>query len=519
MPLIRSRSKPNLRGTKEDIGPEESISFLPHKNLRDKSTHVSKVGSMPKIDSANSTLPENLLVEEDHGLLVLSELPTLENTWLVSNAEQTDLAVLIYRHYRAFQSPASLLNPEWTWKKATIEVVALRKAAPAIKEVEDTLLAMTAWFHFLCNIDDEIERMESLGRALVLERIIEALKATDLDKVNLTEHITPARGAVDIFKRLNIGLHHKVPLTTLERTADSTHSAVCSNITRQGRTIVNNITESGHERVFALAFNFIRQCKMVLSSQTISKVFAEVINCLEALKKEPDSQESMEMLSIEDYMQLRMRTIGLSPFFVILETTLVDIENEKIKALELGSNNDTKDLRGHRSTTGHSNDSSSFWTSLLHKKLCESIQRIAGLQNDIVGLSRDMENGEYLNLAVLLLKQRNQATKNQQAINKARATAVLMHNKEMQNLIINWADIQAAYHSTAVHIYAQSLVAFTRTHFTWATHAHRYRSKYTTISGIFSNAAKSTAIEGLRLKARVIQARHSLQKLITNQAT
>lgn len=48
------------------------------------------------------------------------------------------------------------------------------------------------------------------------------------------------------------------------------------------------------------------------------------------------------MLSIEDHLQLQMGTLGLSPFFAILETTLVGIETPKFEDVKIENNNDAK---------------------------------------------------------------------------------------------------------------------------------------------------------------------------------
>ena len=95
-----------------------------------------------------------------------------------------------------------------------------------------------------------------------------------------------------------------------------------------------------------------------------------------------------------------------------------------------------------------------------------------------------------------------------------RVTAILMHNKEMENVMRYWADIETMDHSPVVQLYAQSLLAFTRAHFTWAMHAHRCHSKHAiTISKIPSRVAQSIVVEGLRFKGMVIRTRRSLRQL------
>ncbi|KAI1670239.1 hypothetical protein A1F96_07525 [Pyrenophora tritici-repentis] len=283
MPYLTSKSTSRCRG----INSCEPSSH--------KSTDAYNFTGTPTPDSENSTSFEKLLVEADHGLLLLSQLPTFNPNELVSNTGPTDLAVLIDRHYRAFRSPASLPNPEWTWKKATMEIIALRKAFPAIENAEDSILAMAAWFHFLCNIDDEIERMDSLERNLVLGRIIEALHAMTLDQPHLTEHIKPLRSIKDIFKRVEMSSHRKILLTTQKRTAINSDPGAFSNIVSQVRMMGHDLAKNDHVKALALASSFIRQCQVVLSPRALPKVFTEVVNVLEALKEESAYLDSRDV--------------------------------------------------------------------------------------------------------------------------------------------------------------------------------------------------------------------------------
>ncbi|EUC43436.1 hypothetical protein COCMIDRAFT_100849, partial [Bipolaris oryzae ATCC 44560] len=201
-----------------------------YEHSSDQSTDDYDFAETPTMDLTNGRLHDNLKVEADYGLLLLSQLPPFDTTGLVSNTGTTDFAVLIHRHYRAFQPPASLQTPGWTWKKATTEVTVLRKAFPAIKDAGNSILAMAAWFHFLCDVDDEFEQMASLERGLLLERIKKALQTASVN-----------------------------PLQP---------------------------TESGHAKLLAVVSSFIRQCQVVLSPQTLAQVFADVIDCLEGLNQD-----------------------------------------------------------------------------------------------------------------------------------------------------------------------------------------------------------------------------------------
>ncbi|KAJ5064424.1 hypothetical protein J3E74DRAFT_402880 [Bipolaris maydis] len=379
MPFIELMSRSKFGATKHGMKHEQSHAVRSYKSSSYQSSDDYSVAETPSPDSASLHLPDNLIVEAGHGLLLISQLPTFDTAGLVSNTGTTDLAVLIHRHYRAFQPPVSLPNSDWTWKKATKQVVLLQKAFPAVKDAENSVLAMAAWFHFLCDIDDEVEQMESMERGLLLGRITKALQTASVDPLKLPK--------------------------------------------------------SGHAKLLALVGSFIRQCQVVLSPQVLSHVFADIIDCLEGLKEEAAYQEGTAVLSsIEDYLRVRLGTIGLRPFFTILRHTLVAMEAQK--TISTSSNNDT----------------SSFWTSPLHQKLLNSTQRTIGLQNDIVGLSKDIEKGVRMNLAVVLLEQQHKTTSDLEAVSKARSMAVSIHNTEMQKVMRVWADIKEARYSTAAQL-------------------------------------------------------------------
>ncbi|RMZ73586.1 hypothetical protein GMOD_00008120 [Pyrenophora seminiperda CCB06] len=338
MPLINSEPRSKCHEVNDGTELELNLISRSDETSSDKLTDNYNTAGVPVVNSTNGTSFDYLLVEPDYGLLLLSQLPESDTSRLGSNAGPIDLPTLIHRHYRAFQFLESLPNHDWTWKKATIEVITVRRAFPAIKEAEDSLLAMTAWFHFLCNSDDDVEQMDSPRRVLTLDRIIEALRTISLDPLCLMEHIKPARGYTDILKRKNMRLHRKVSFTTHDMTAAFPDSV------GQTQMIGDDFTQSDHGKVLALASSFIRQCQVVLPHQSLPKVFAEVINMLEALKEESVYRETTFLPSLGDYLRLRLGPIGISPFFAILANALVGIETQESKA---GNNSDEKYSHSH----------------------------------------------------------------------------------------------------------------------------------------------------------------------------
>jgi hypothetical protein len=76
--------------------------------------------------------------------------------------------------------------------------------------------------------------------------------------------------------------------------------------------------------------------------------------------------------SLARYMGIRARTISLAPFFAVIKSEyLTDAD---------------KTFRTH-------------WENL-ETEVC----RVAGLQNDLIGLVRDLETGEQLNAVVILMR-------------------------------------------------------------------------------------------------------------------
>lgn len=62
-------------------------------------------------------------------------------------------------------------------KRAAADIAAIRMAFPDVRNSE-TVLAMAAWFALLCNVDDEVERMDSDASQLALIDSISILEAS-----------------------------------------------------------------------------------------------------------------------------------------------------------------------------------------------------------------------------------------------------------------------------------------------------------------------------------------------------
>ncbi|KAJ8119670.1 hypothetical protein ONZ43_g3431 [Nemania bipapillata] len=149
------------------------------------------------------------------------------------------------------------------------------------------------------------------------------------------------------------------------------------------------------------------------------------------------------------YLGIRTRTIALNPFFEIIKAEFLP-ENNRLDAI---------------------------WD-----KLETEVCRAAGLQNDLIGLERDLENGEPLNAVIVLMTSNGTALEEQddelfaQYIEQAsaehnRSTAQAMELVSQMNY-----EIGATRSKEMVEV-SRHIILMCETHLKWCTTAKRYSMK------------------------------------------
>ena len=186
---------------------------------------------------------------------------------------------------------------------------------------------------------------------------------------------------------------------------------------------------------------FVRQLRGLVSQATFSNVVTSVLDVWDAMAQEQDFVAADDK-DVQRYLDIRARTVGLRPFFDILQFEF-------------------------RLSFDQSQGHSALW------QLEDGVTLAVALQNDIVGLSKDIAKGQVLNLALI---HANQADDD---LETGYQLAVEMHNRSVE------AAASAASLASrgdfcdselAVHQYVDCLLGFIDRHFAWAASSQRYAS-------------------------------------------
>ncbi|KAL2134071.1 hypothetical protein VTI74DRAFT_1067 [Chaetomium olivicolor] len=189
-----------------------------------------------------------------------------------------------------------------------------------------------------------------------------------------------------------------------------------------------------------------------LSQKSASAFFKAVAEVLEAHADEIRFLHAHETDSLPTYMSIRCRTIALNPFFEV-------IKSEYLPDIDAELNN-----------------------ALLH--LQREVSCVAGLQNDMVGLVRDLEDGEQLN-AVMVLMRGFKVVDMTQPDPKILARCVAMVNAEHNQSVARSIEHTTLVHRAAAALCCSSIAKVEKvtrhilmmceTHLKWCASAKRYR--------------------------------------------
>ncbi|KAJ4288736.1 hypothetical protein N0V88_007270 [Collariella sp. IMI 366227] len=204
-------------------------------------------------------------------------------------------------------------------------------------------------------------------------------------------------------------------------------------------------------RICGLTRELYEHTTRYLSHKSASAFFKGVSEVLNAHFDEVRFLQSSERDSLPAYTYIRRRTISLSPFFEV-------IKSEYLPKMDGNLNN-----------------------AFLH--LQEEVSYVTGLQNDMVGLIRDLQDGEELNAVVVLLRGFN-ITDMFQPNPKILARCVAMVNAEHNRGVARCLDAATQVHRVAegsaspiaeVEKVARHMLMMCETHLKWAAAAKRYR--------------------------------------------
>ncbi|KAL2200154.1 NAD(P)-binding-like protein [Corynascus similis CBS 632.67] len=206
------------------------------------------------------------------------------------------------------------------------------------------------------------------------------------------------------------------------------------------------------KRVQGLAKALFDHCTRYLSQKSAKVFFQAVCKVLEAHVAEIHFIHSPNNASFPEYLSIRSRTIALSPFFEV-------IKSEYLEEADWAFND--------------------AWL-----KLQNEVSRVAGLQNDLIGLVRDIEDGEQLNAAMVLARGFKSYDANQfnhQILARCVAMVSAEHNEsaarcfEFMTQLHRAADNSSGSSIERVERVARNIIMMCETHLRWCSSAKRYR--------------------------------------------
>lgn len=190
-------------------------------------------------------------------------------------------------------------------------------------------------------------------------------------------------------------------------------------------------------------------CSRYLSPRSANAFFKAIVVVLEAHRDEIDFLEGRLPNGISTYMTIRSRTIALLPFFEVIKSEYLP------QALQDNPN--------------------PVWGNLQHAVCCA-----AGLQNDLVGLARDLDNGERLNAVMVLLPSFGTSSDqlDRDALFKAVAQVSAEHDENVSQAMV-WASRlvgdASGPEAEAVSNVARQILMLCETHLKWCTSSKRYQ--------------------------------------------
>ena len=185
-------------------------------------------------------------------------------------------------------------------------------------------------------------------------------------------------------------------------------------------------------------------CKNYLSYETSTIFIREVINVCNSHIDGIDFINGKVSNDLPTYMNIRERSISLSPFIEVIKYEYLP-----------------REWRSHN-----------CW-----KVLQKNVTSICGLQNDLIGLERDLEDGEALNAVVVLIKARGQG---ESVLRQCLRKVVKKHNLYSERLLkrIRYTHLMCGSDiPQAVVDVMRHMVMLTETHLKWVMAAKRYKVK------------------------------------------
>ncbi|KAG4440435.1 hypothetical protein IFR05_004079 [Cadophora sp. M221] len=263
-------------------------------------------------------------------------IPKVESSVVSGSSDPTILEAHV--KFRFAAEPWLDVNVKKNEKKFAKELDSIYSTFPAITDRATILLAMAAWFSILCEVDDLTEKMEPMDAKRALQ---------DARSMTWKDSGTSLGTVIGRRPRL-IPVSKDLPYVDWSK-VNSSHEMI-QHIVREFRIYTHHILPAAIYNTFM---------------EDVNKVFAWMIT-------ETNFRESPPP-SVDAYMKIRAETVGISPFFTLVEGSL----NKPMSYLRPSPSAPMTELK-----------------SLLNE--------IIGLQNDLIGLDKDIDAGWSVNVVTVL---------------------------------------------------------------------------------------------------------------------
>ncbi|KAK3898352.1 isoprenoid synthase domain-containing protein [Staphylotrichum tortipilum] len=205
-------------------------------------------------------------------------------------------------------------------------------------------------------------------------------------------------------------------------------------------------------RVPSQARALFDHCTRYLSHRSARAFFTAACDVLEAHIDEISFLQGRYSNTLPTYMSIRSRTIALAPFFEVIKTEYLADADWALNPI---------------------------WQKLQKEVAC-----VAGLQNDMIGLVRDLEDGEPLNGVVVLMQGFRSIVKNQLdrgVLSKCLALVNAEHNQSVARCFEHMTQLHRAAEASGctdvgrIESVARHILMMCETHLRWCSSSKRYR--------------------------------------------
>jgi hypothetical protein len=201
-----------------------------------------------------------------------------------------------------------------------------------------------------------------------------------------------------------------------------------------------------------LARVLFEHCTRYLSPKCAQAFFKAIGEVLEAHIEEIHFLRGPHAGSLPTYLGIRRRTIALNPFFEVIKCEYLAEEDWELNAA---------------------------WMALQNE-----VSRVAGLQNDLIGLVRDLEDGEQLNAVMVLMRGFRGCSEGKvdhDILSRCVALVNAEHNQSISRCLEYMTQLNREAEASGVSAIdrvekvARHILMMCETHLRWCSSAKRYR--------------------------------------------